>query len=293
VRRGGGSAIIRRVRGPSARRLRRPSLPLPALLLGLAAAQTACLTVPTRTTVFNSEGTEVILRGEKRGTTPIDRGFQHPASIAPVRMAHILSRIDLRREGDDDREPAIPLESLFLIAEGMSKGLEAADSSQEVVVQSIYHKKKWGVFDHQYLTSLLCYMKEDLLYIHISRSFWKIPPRREDRLPETHVGDHPLDFRLVIDPGMALVDEQSVAVNWRDPVFRRPTRTRVTPGGKVVRRTILMEDESQYEDNLTDLTPDQLRALADLEEERRAGRIPEAEYNARRSRIMRGDDPSP
>ncbi len=265
-----------------------------ALLLCLCGVQVACITRTTRTTAWVSEDTKVILRGEKRGNTPVERGFDHPASISPVRMAHILSRIDVRNKDEGNRVPAIPLETLFLIGEGLSKGLEAADSSQEVVVQSILHRKKWGVFDHKYLTSLLAYMKDDLLYIHISRSDWKIPPRKEhrDQIPETHIGKHYLDFRLVIDSGMALVDEQAVAVNWRDPVFARPTRTRVTQSGRVVRRQVLMEDLSA-DPSLgtlpTDLTPEQLRALADLEEERRAGGLTEAQYNARRGKIMAGE----
>ncbi len=265
-----------------------------ALLLVLSALQVACITRTTRTKVWSSEGTQVILRGKVRGTKPVDQGFGHPATISPVRMAHILSRIDLRNKEDGKRVPAIPLATLFIIGEGLSAGLAEADPSQEIVIQSIEHKRKWGVFDHKFLTSLLAYMKDDLLYIHVSRSDWKIPARKEfrDQIPETHAGKHVLDFRLVIDSGMALVDEQGVAVNWRDPVFARPTRTRVTRSGRVVRRQVLMEDLSddpELSGLPTTLTPEQLRALADLEEERRAGGLSEAQYTARRGKIMAGE----
>jgi len=274
----------------------RPSAAIPALL-AILAAQTACMTVPTRNKIHDDGRTQVILRGEKRGTTPVDRGFQHPVTISEVRMAHILSRIDLRRGDDPQREAAIPLDTLFIIAGGLSKGLAEAGPGQEVVVKSVRRHKKWKVFDRHYLTSLLGYVKDELLYVYISRSDYKLTPRdrRLERLPETHVGKHDMDFRLVVDKAMALVDEQGVAVNWRDPVFKKPTRTRVTSTGKVVRREILMEsvDPDDPATLTTNLTPEQLRALADVEEQRRSGSLTEAQYHAARAKILAGEEATP
>jgi hypothetical protein len=273
------------------------------MLALLAAASNACIARTVRETVVDDGSIQVLLRGKKKAGQTVDQGFEHPITIAPVRMAHILSRIDMRRDDDGEakRVPAIHLDLLFGIAEGMTEALEKADSSQEVVVQAIRRTKRFGVFDRHYLTSLLCYVRDELLYIHISRSDWEIPKQRNTRLPETHVGKYPLDFRLVVEKGMVLADPQAAAVYWRDPIFRKPTRTRITPSGKVVRRTILMEsfeDETDYGPRLgDDLTPEQLRALADLEEERRDGSISEGEYDARRKQIMRGEaqapDPAP
>ncbi len=272
-----------------------------ALLAVLAGASSACITRTVRTTVVDDGYTAVMLRSQEKGGEPIDRGFEHPVTIAPVRLAHILSRIDLRPEDGKEakRVPAVHLDSLFTIADGMAQALQQADSSQEIVVQSIRRSRHLGIFDRNYLTSLLCYMKDDLLYIHISRSDWEVPVQREKRLPETHVGKYPLEFRLVVEKGMMLVDHQAVAVEWRDPIFRKPTRTRITPSGKVVRRTILMEsleDETDYGPRpqmSDDLSPAQLRALADLEEQRRSGNISEGQYNARRNRILRGEAEAP
>ena len=271
------------------------------LLALVAGASSACVTRTVRQTVVDDGYTQVILRSQKRGGKLIDKGFEHPVTIAPVRMAHILSRIDLRRQDGDDRKrvPAIHLDSLFTIAEGMAEALQKADSSQEIVVQSVRRAKRLGIFDRNYLTSLLCYTRDDLLYIHISRTDWEVPPQRADRLPETHVGKYPLKFGLVVEKGMVLVDHQAVAVEWRDPIFRKPTRTRLTPTGKVVRRTILMEsleDETDYGPRpqvSKDLSPEQLRALADLEEQRRNGKISAAQYNASRNRILRGETEAP
>lgn len=268
------------------------------LLFLLALAQPACITRPVREVAFDQDYTTVYLRSEKKGTRTLQKGYQHPAHIAQVRMANILSRIDLRRKEEKERVPAVPLDSLFLIAQGVSKALAEANPNQAVVVQSIRRDKHWGIFERQYLTSMLIYMKADLLYVQISRSDWEVPRERKERLPETHEGDFPRDFRLVVERGMALADQQTAAVDWRDPIFKRATRTRITPSGKVVRRQILMEsveDDDAGEGAVLsgELTPEQLRALADLEEARREGTISESEYASRRSAILRSGKPAP
>ena len=285
---------------------RSPRRPLAlAVLVLLALGASACITRPVKEKVFDREYTETYLRSEKRGTKTVAKGFEHPTAIAPVRLAHILSRIDMRQgEGaESKRVAAIPLETLFLIGDAMAEGLAKADPDQEVVVQSIRKGKHLVVFDRWYLTSLLAYVQNDLLYIHISRADWEIPAgknrlRTEDRLPETHAGKYPLDFRLVIDRGMTLADHQSVAVEWRDPIFKKPTRTRITASGKVVRREVLMEsfeDETEYDQGpkVEELTGAQLRALADLDDARRAGEVSEAEYYSRKNAILRGELPAP
>lgn len=270
------------------------------LLAALTLSLSGCITRTVRESVFEKDQTQVLLRSEKRGGEPVDRGFEHPVTIAPVRMAHILSRIDLRVDKKDKRERrhAIPTETLYLIAAGVSDALAKADSTQEVVVLSVRRTKRLGIFDRNYLTSLLCYVKDDLLFIQISRSDWEIPPRRRERLPETHVGEHPRPFRLLADRAMSLADAQTVAVAWKDPVFRKPTRTRITPSGKVVRRTVLMEsleeDPTEFEaqPQLGDLSPQTLRDLADLEEARSRGEIGETEYTIRRNEILAADPAS-
>ena len=146
----------------------------------------------------------------------------------------------------------------------------------------------------------ITYVRGDELYIHLSRSDWEIPPRREDSLPEPKIGKFPSNFRIVPGRAMELVDQQAVAVAWRDAIFKRPTRTRVSASGKLLRREILMEspdDEPVPSASApvepapipTDLSPEALRALADLEERRRDGEISENRYQSERRQILASD----
>jgi hypothetical protein len=275
------------------------TLRLAGLALGLIAlASSGCITRNVRQTILDDGKNQVILRGQKRGTTTVERGFDHPFTIAPSRLAHILSRIDLEDDSGKKkvRRPAIPTEILYPLADALSKGLKAADPTQEVVLQSVQRTKRLAVFDRFYLTSLLVFAQDDMLHVQVARSEWEIPPRRRDQLPEPHPGEQAQRFRLLVDDGMSLADPQTAVVDWRDPVFARPTRTRITPGGKVLRTTILMESPEEVpapRPEMPELTPEQLRALADLEEARSQGKVSEAEYAAERNRILSPGAPAP
>jgi hypothetical protein len=271
-----------------------------AALITLLSALAGCTT--TAKTVFEQRGTTVKLQS-KRGE---DLGLDHPVTIASVRLSHILSRVDVRlsvKEGQQ-RAPAIPLESLDLIANGLAEGLREAGPNQRVVVYSIRRLKSFKVFDHQYLTSFIAYLKGENLFLHLSRTDWEIPPRRENKLPEPRIGKFPSKFRIVPGTAMNFVDQQAVAVAWRDPIFSKPTRTRVSPSGKLMRRTILMESpEEEAEPSAPaageasaippGTSPGALRTLADLEERRQRGEISELEYTQRRREILAADAPPP
>jgi len=274
--------------------------------VAVALLVSACGTRTIRQTIYSDSQTTVVLRQQSRSGEIIDPGYDHPLSIAPVRLAHILSRIDIRTDSDEgpQRLPALPTESLYVIADHLSVALQQADPTQNVAVSYIVRDKRWGIFDRRYLYNFIAYGQGDALYIHLSRIDWEIPKTpdsRTERLPEPHIGEYPMDFTVVPGTAMTPVDPQSLAIVWRDPVFKKPTRTTVGPGGKVLRRTILMESpvETEVEEEevvVPDRLPETLsaatlRALADLEDERGRGEITEAEYNARRREIIR-DDPA-
>src|SRR6266850_5441232 len=233
--------------------------PLRALARGLLAAFVAasaagCVTRPVP--IFEEGGIQVFLRSDTRWMRTVQKGYSHPVTIAPVRVAHILSRIDLKPpsgfllsfEGDKERVPAIQTDALYTIAEGVSKALAAADPNQEVIVMAIRDTNRWGVFDHDYLTSLILFVRDERLYVHVSRHDWEIPKTRDERIPEPHLGDNPQSFKLYTGTAMSLVSDQAVAIDWRDPVFAHPTRTRVLPSGEVVRREVLMESPAEVKD---------------------------------------------
>lgn len=271
----------------------------------LLAATSGCFARTVREEVFKEGKTEVFLRGKTKSGEMIDRGFDQPVSIAPVRVAHMLSRMDLRlpesnalfelqRSKKKERIPAFELDLLYVIADGVSQALAKAGPGQEVVVMSVHKSKSFLIFDRDFLTSFVAYVKGDQLYVHLNRYSWEIPARREDRLPEPHVGEHPMKFKVIPSDGMALADEQSAVFDWRSAIFKRPSRTRITPGGKVVRKTVLMEMEEEAAPVSADpgaalpanLSPEALRDLADLEEVRRKGLISEAEYSRRKRAIV-------
>jgi hypothetical protein len=270
-----------------------------ALLLAVIASllATGCITRYVKEPVFEQGKTSVLLRSQSKGGDTLPKGFEHPIVISAARMAHILSRIDMRTDkGDGQREAAIPLDSLYIIAEGMSKALAKANPDQEVVVMSVRRGKHWALFDRNYLTSLLAFVRDDLLYIYLSRAEWEIPNNLKTELPEPRVDEQEMKFRLVASDGMTLVTSQAVAVSWRDEVFRRPSRTRILPSGRVVRREVLMESAedapipSVGADVLPgNLAPDTLRKLADLEEQKTRGEITQTQYTVMRETILQAD----
>ena len=275
---------------------RRRAKPAAGLLLLVAClASTGCITQPVTRTAYHDGGIEVFLRSEKRFTTTLEKHYSHPITISPARMAHILSRLDIRRGTEKDRVPAIPTEILYSVAEGISKALSDATPDEHVVAQSLRKTKKMYLFDRHYLSNFIVYARGEQLYIHLSRSDWQVPPRRKEKLPQPEIGAHPMDFKVFPGIAMALVDKQSVVVEWRDPIFREPTRTKISASGEVTRREVLMESPPEdWPENrpalpaeaLENLSPERLRDLADLEERRRNGLLTESEYRSERGKLL-------
>jgi hypothetical protein len=273
---------------------------LPAVLIAALLA-TGCITRSVKEEVFAQDETRVLLRSQRKLGDTLPKGFGHPLTISTARMAHVLSRIDYRSDSSEakaPRQPVIPLETLYVIAEGMSKAFAKANPDQELVVMSVRRGKHWMIFDREYLTSLLAWVKDDLIYIQVARTDWEIPTQSRTQLPEPRVGEEVMSFRLLPSEGMTLATAQSVAVSWRDPIFQRPTRTRILPSGRVVRREILMETPEDTHppappvatDVLpANLSPETLRKLADLEDQKTRGEVTQTEYTVMRSAILRAD----
>jgi hypothetical protein len=283
-----------------------PRTPRAALLAAaLALLAAACGPRYERLETFDEPGLRVVLRSETRDGKPVPRGFAHPATIASVRAAHILARLDVRvgAEEGGERVPAFPTTTLYAVGEQLSKALAKATPDQEVVVQAVRREKQLAIFEKRLLTSFVAYVKGDDLVIHLSRVEWEVPKEGgdggagRDELPEPYAGRRVQDFQVIAAEAVVPVGEQAVAVDWRSPVFREPTHVRVGSGGRLLRRSVLLESEPAPEKEEgpesalpADLPPETLRALADLQEQRTRGEISEPAYHARRRDLLRQAD---
>lgn len=282
-----------------------PSRPERALCIVLLIAPfwLGCGARYVRTSVHSTDLVQVVLRAEIRSGEPVARHFSHPATISGIRLAHILSRLDVRLDVEDEggaRKPAIDTSLLYPLGDLLSEALAKADANQEIVVQATRKEKNLGVFHKEFLTSFIAYVgADDLLYIHLSRVDWPVPKGDRDTIKEPTVGREVMSFRALPGPSIENAGPQGVAVEWRDPVFRKATNIRVGPTGKVSRRTILMESGEEAAADAPEALPpetipsdpDALRALAELEEARTAGQITESEYRRQRKTILRGQAP--
>lgn len=268
-----------------------------SILLGIALlASAGCGTRYARVPLDEEENLRVVLRTELRGGKAVERSFHHPATISGVRIAHMLAQIDVRVDASDgeksERQAAIATELVYPLGDKLSAALAKADPSQEVVVQALRSERRLGLFTETFVTSFLAFVgPDDLLHLELSRLDWPVPKGSEDELREPVAGRELMAFRVLASEGVEPTGHQSVAVHWRDERFRNPTSLRVGPGGKVTRRTVLMEEEApaaEAELGATQLPtdPESLRALADLEEARRAGELTEAEYQRKRRALL-------
>ena len=249
-----------------------------------------------REPIVEQNGIEVFLRGQEKAGEPVSRGFEHPIVISDIRLAHILSRIEIRRdEKIKQNEPALSLEVLYDIAEGMSKAFEKAGPHQEVVVLATERKLSLGIFSHYYLTSFLGFMQDDQLHLHFGRIDWEIPRnKRGNDIDEPYAHKTVMKFRVMPGDALTKIGPQSIAADWRNPIFRKPNHLRVSSSGKIQRRSVLMESEESEEDapeiidlpTISELPPAALRELANLEEARIAGDITESQYRKRKRELL-------
>ncbi len=266
------------------------------VLLVLALAAASCGPRYARVTVHDRGGVTVELRAETGEGEAVNQGFAHPVTISEVRVTNILSRIDVRLESKKEslRKPAIPAELLYLLGDLVSAALAKADSSQEVVVRAIRKERRLGIFTQRYLTSFVIYVQGDDLYVHLSRVDYAIPKGSDEPVPEPWPNREVMAFKVLAGDGIVPVGTQAVTVVWRDPLFRSADHLKLRPGGKTLRREILFESREE-ETEITEpeitghLSPETLRALADLEESRHRGAISEAVYQDRRRSILASD----
>lgn len=273
------------------------------VLLATAVLVSGCLTRTIRTPVFEENDVEVFLRSESRGSKPIDRGYSHPVTIAPVRITNMLARIEVRKEEEKDRRPAITTDLLYPIGEGISRSLAKADPAQQVVVMAKKRHRNMGIFTQDHLTSLIVWVEGDKLFIKLGALESPISKNPNDKIAEPELDKIVGKNRVVPSDGISTEGPQVVSANWRDPIFKDTGVLHVRAGGKVVRRTVLMDSGGEGEVSIeptegaapppAGLSSASLRALADLEDARRRGEVTEADYQSRRRQILAGELPAP
>lgn len=271
--------------------------PIVLLLAVVLLTPLGCVTREVKDTTFERGGVTVVLREYKKGFAVVEQGFQHPAQISVERLENILGAIDIRGRQEElaGVRAAFEPSQLQVIAEGLSRGLRAADPNQEVAVSVVRKEMQHVIFDRKRLTSFVSYVQNDLLYLHFSRVDWEIEELvKKTSLPEPRVNEHPMKFQVVPTQGMYAEGVYAVSVEWKDPVFRKPLR-RASSRDDRRERTILMEDpdlpgapskSALPADLLPYLSPTQLRELADLEEARQEGRLTEGRYRRAREKIL-------
>jgi len=275
------------------------------ILLFLSLVTTACGPKTTRMTIHEDPSITLILRGKTKGGEPIDRGYVHPMTISGTRIAHILSRIDVRPKPKGkaaERQPALPISQIYDLGDALSVALAKANESQEIVGFVTDKRRVAGIFAEKRLTSFIAYHKGDSLHFHFYRVDWKVDEDEKDPF-EPQIESEPLmQFNLIGSEGMVITARNSVAVDWRSDVFRSPQRLRVTGTGKVLRREILLQSQEETDDGDPSvmlpevggqLSGATLRKLADLEDARRAGKLTEIEYQNQRRKVLLENSDNP
>ncbi|MFO0691221.1 MAG: hypothetical protein U0900_21160 [Myxococcota bacterium] len=280
----------------------RPVLALLALaaLVPIALA-TGCASQPHRHSIIDRAGMQVDLVRYARGFKTEPQGFSHPAIISKERLTHILGAIEIesreKKGAATIRQPGIHADMVVPIAAALSEALRQAGPDEEVGIKAVRKERSLGIFHTKYLTTLLAWVKGSSLYIQLHRSEWLIPQAKESKpLPEPMRDTRPMDFRIVSGEHLFFAGPQTLEIDFQNDVFRTAYHLPGSTGGEKVRREVLMEapipaaERKSAEDSgvrLDQLNPEQLRALADLEEDRRSGRITEQAYQKARRELLR------
>lgn len=281
---------------------------LPFFLLLSLLINVGCGSKVVREDVVNTHNLHVLLRSTEDGGQAVAREFDHPAIIAPVRLSNIFSRLEIETKTltKTERRLAIPWALQKPLGQALAQALEQATPDQEIVVYAIDKQYNIGIFVEKKLTTFVAFMREDRLEIHFANAGWIIPKgnsKLNDQLPEPHVNQKVMEFKLVTGDSMISTGAQSVSVDWRSDTFRRAGSTLIRHGGAVKREILMQEDGDVNEDDnstpsaqpsssssesMSDLSPDQIDELIDLETERQQGAITEATYQMRYQKIMQG-----
>lgn len=290
----------------AARRRPSPRLAVAVLAACLALAPallTGCATRTVRHTIQNDNLIIVDLVREQRLFSTIERDFEHPAILSVPRLTNILNAVEIEMRTEDGviRQPAFHASLVPRISEALSAALEQADPNEAVGVKAIRKDRRLGILHRKYLTTFLAHVKDGQLYLAIRRVDWPLPTGAEHTktknvLPEPIRERAAMDFRVVTGEPIYFAGPQDLEIDWKSDVFRTTFRLPGSTKGRKRKREVLESSRIPNEEfapspgeaaSVEDLTPEQLRALADLAEDRREGRITETTYQRERRQLLR------
>ena len=273
-----------------------------AALILLGSSLGGCSTRSVRSPVIDRIGIQGELVRQVKGFTTQPQGYEHPAIISVERMAHILAAVEVETSSKGAkvlRQPAFHPDIVEKTAKAAAEALSKAGPDQDIAIQVVRKDMQLGVFNKKYLTSFIAYVKEGYLYLLLRRIEWLVPQSDLDgSLPKPRRDYSPMDFRVVAGDPLFYAGPQALEIDWLNPVFRFAYRLPGSTEGTKRRREILdssaipQDEQDTASDRgksvaIDELTPDQLRALADLEEDRREGRITELAYQRARRQLLR------
>ena len=274
-----------------------------ALVATLGLAASGCATRNVRHNIQNDYLTTVDLVREVRGFSVQEKGYEHPAFISPTRLSNILRALEVEMQTEEGtvRQPAIHPALLLRISEALSAALEEAGPNEEVAIKAVRKQRRLGVFDSKFLTTFLAHVEDQQLYVALRRIEWPLPSGAESTktknvLPDPIRERRSMDFRVVTGEPIYFAGPQDLEIDWRSEAFETAFNLPGSTKGRKRKREVLESSRIPKEEftpapgeavGLDQLTPEQLRALADLEEDRREGRITETAYQRERRQLLR------
>jgi hypothetical protein len=258
-----------------------------------------------RNRVFENDAVRIELQRREQGGSVVARGYDHPATIADVRVAHILGNLTFQ-DSDKKQQPMIRSAQLYDLADGIAKALAQATPDDEIAAAAFPVDRKFGIFTDQKVTAFRLYMQGDAMRIEffkleeelekdgakVGYREWELPSELPTLAPK---------YSIVTNDRISKFGTRGVSVAWRDDEFRRPITLRDREGN-VKKRTVLMElppDQSEPAkpgqpkkpiekalDRPPGLSDAQVRALDQADEDRESGAISEPVYQKKRRLIL-------
>jgi hypothetical protein len=270
------------------------------LRIGLAAlavcALAGCGAKVVRERIYDKPGVRVELRHQVKDGAPVPHGYAQPATIADVRIAHILASLSSENDASE-RQPMLRSQFVYDLADGIAAALAKAGPDDEIAAASFPQDRRLGIFTDERVTSFRLVLVGDEMQIEfysfeqpLEREGNKASPR-EYEIP-TELPTFEPKFKIVPGEAQTRMGTRGVQVAWRDEYYRKPVSLSFQQG-QARRRTVLMElppgtepapkAEAPTPPNLSDA---QLRALDELDAARQSGLVKEADYQRRRRLVL-------